>query len=127
MATKYGSFQIEWFKIFGHSLSIFNPTPLPGFLEHKGYHWTLGLRVEKAFPSHHNVQLNTMSAVAMARISVKVQSGNPYSRKRISTVDLLVLTSSDQLLFIWKPYFFSFFFKQPSIMRRSTVLTLPLH
>jgi hypothetical protein len=51
MATKYGSFQIKWFKIFGHSLSIFNHTPFPGFLEPKGYHWTLGLRVKKGIPS----------------------------------------------------------------------------
>ncbi len=40
---------------------------------------------------------------------------------RISTVDLLVLTSSDQLLFVLKLYFFT---KQPILMRRSTVLSL---
>ncbi len=35
-------------------------------------------------------------------------SGNPYWRGRISTIDLLVLTSSDQLLFILKLYFLSY-------------------
>jgi hypothetical protein len=43
---------------------------------------------------------------------------------RISTVDLLVLTSLDQVLFILKLYF-SFFTKQPILMRRSTVRILP--
>jgi len=39
--------------------------------------------------------------------------------------DLLVLTSLYQLLFKLKLYF-SFFTKQPTLMRRSTVLILPL-
>ncbi len=43
---------------------------------------------------------------------------------RINTVDLLVLTSLDQLLFLLKLYFS--IFKQPILMRRSTVLSLPL-
>ncbi len=50
---------------------------------------------------------------------------NPLWRERISTVDLHVLTISDQLVFILKPYF-SFYTKQPISMRRSTVLSLPL-
>ncbi len=50
---------------------------------------------------------------------------NPYWRKRMCTVDLLVRNSSDQLLFMPKLYFYSVT-KQPILMRRSTVLSLPL-
>ena len=52
-------------------------------------------------------------------------AGNAYWKERISTVDLLVLTSSDQLLFILKQYYSFFFTKQPILKRRSTVLSLP--
>ncbi len=57
--------------------------------------------------------------------ALKVLAGKPYWRGRISTVDLLVLTSLDQLLFILKLYF-SFNTKQPILMRRSIVLSHPL-
>jgi hypothetical protein len=53
------------------------------------------------------------------------KAGKPYRRGRISTDDLLVVTRSDQQLFIAKLYF-TFFTKQPILMRRSTVLSLPL-
>jgi hypothetical protein len=53
-----------------------------------------------------------------------ISPANPNRRGRVSTVDLLVLTSSDQLLLILKMYF-SFFTKQPILIRRSTVLNLP--
>jgi len=52
-------------------------------------------------------------------------SGNPYRRGRISTVDLLILAISDQLLLILKNILF-FNTKQAIIMRRSTVLHLML-
>jgi hypothetical protein len=52
-----------------------------------------------------------------------VIAGNPYGRERLVTVDLLVLTNLDQLLLIVKLYFFT---KQAALMRRSTVLSLPL-
>jgi hypothetical protein len=42
---------------------------------------------------------------------------------RLSTVDLLVLTSLDKLVFELK--IFSFFTKQATLMRRSTVPGLP--
>jgi hypothetical protein len=45
-------------------------------------------------------------------------------KERISKVDLLALTNSDQLFLILKLYFF-FFAKQPILMRRSTILSLP--
>ncbi len=44
---------------------------------------------------------------------------------RISTVDLLVLTSLDSLLLILKLILFRFY-KPSTFMRRSTVLSLPL-
>ncbi len=49
------------------------------------------------------------------------EAGNPYWRGRISTVDLLVLTSSDQLLLMLKLYIFT---KWHNLMRRSTVLNI---
>ncbi len=51
-------------------------------------------------------------------------SGKSYWRERLSTVDLLVLTSSDLLLLYWKYYFLSLT-NQATLMRRSTVLSLP--
>ncbi len=50
--------------------------------------------------------------------------GKSTKRERLSTVDLLVLTSLDQLLFILK-ILFSFVTKQATLKRRSTVLSLP--
>ncbi len=52
------------------------------------------------------------------------RKGNPYWRGRLSTVDLLLLTSLDQLSLIQQSLF-TFFAKQPTLMRRSTVLSLP--
>ncbi len=51
--------------------------------------------------------------------------GKPYWRRRISIVDLLVLTSLNQLLFVLKIWN-TFFTKQATLMRRSTVLSLSL-
>ncbi len=48
--------------------------------------------------------------------------GKTFWRGRTSTVDLLVLTSLDQLLFVLKKYFPQFT-KQPILIRRSTVLS----
>ncbi len=55
----------------------------------------------------------------------KDQTGNPYWSGRLSTVDLLVLTSLDQLILLLKILFIFFFTKQATLMRRSTVLSLP--
>jgi len=52
--------------------------------------------------------------------------GKSSYRLRLSTVDLLALTSLDQLLFILK-ILFTFFTKQATLMRRSIVLNIPLH
>ncbi len=49
----------------------------------------------------------------------------PYSTGRINTVDLLVLTSSDQLFFILKLYFY-FCINNLSQLGRPIVLSLPL-
>jgi hypothetical protein len=48
-----------------------------------------------------------------------------YYRERLSMVDLLVLTSSDQLLFYIKYYIP--FLQKATLMRRSTVLSPPPH
>ncbi len=50
--------------------------------------------------------------------------GKPYWRGRLSTFDLRVLTSLNQMVMkIW----FSFVTKQATLVRRSTVLTFPPH
>ncbi len=51
-------------------------------------------------------------------------AGNPYWSGRISTVDLLILTCPEQLLFILKMSIT--FYKKVILTRRSTVLSLPL-
>jgi len=53
-----------------------------------------------------------------------INAGKYYWSGRLSTVDLLIQTSLDQLLFILK-ILFTFFTKQSTLMRRSTVLSLP--
>jgi hypothetical protein len=68
-------------------------------------------------------------AFMMNVVMVSVMTGKSYCWKglpvtNISTVDLLVLTSLDRPLFILK-ILFTFFIKQPTLMRRSTVLSLP--
>ncbi len=62
------------------------------------------------------------------KISKKTQSlsrpEKPYWRERLSTVDLLLLTSSDQPLLKLK-VLFTFVTKQAILKRRSTVQSLP--
>jgi hypothetical protein len=60
-----------------------------------------------------------------SRKSFKVEAGDPYCRGRLSMVDLLVLTSLDQLIFVLK-ILFTLVSKQATLMRRSAVLSLPL-
>jgi hypothetical protein len=55
---------------------------------------------------------------------MRLKAGKTYCGGRLSTVDLLVLTSLDLLVFILK-ILFSFFTKQATLMTRSTVLSLP--
>ncbi len=52
---------------------------------------------------------------------MKVPPRNPYIKGRLSTVDLLVLTNLDQVLFR-----IDFFTKQATFLRKSFVLRLPL-
>jgi len=59
------------------------------------------------------------------RVTVNVYTGNTYRKGRISTTDLLVLTSSDQLILVLNIPF-SFFTTQAVLMRRQTVLSCPL-
>jgi len=55
-----------------------------------------------------------------------LKPGKTYWRERVNTVDLLVLTSLDQLLFTLKILFSFFFTKQAPLMRKSIVLSLSL-
>jgi hypothetical protein len=57
-----------------------------------------------------------------ARFNSLIQ-GSLTKGSRRSTVDLLVLTSLDQLLFVYK-ILFTFFTKQATLIRMSTVLSL---
>ncbi len=54
------------------------------------------------------------------------QPGNYYWRGTLSAVDPRVLTSLDQLVFISKMMLITFVTKQVTLMRKSTVLSLPL-
>ncbi len=54
-----------------------------------------------------------------------ILTGNPYRKGRISTVDLLVLPNLDQLLLKMQTLL-TFLHKHATLMRRSTVLSLPL-
>ncbi len=51
-------------------------------------------------------------------------AGKSYYRGRLSTVDLLVITSLDELL-LDLTILLTFFTKKATLMRRSTVLSLP--
>ncbi len=51
-------------------------------------------------------------------------TGNPFRRGKARTIDLLLLSSSDQLLFTQKQYFLCL--KQAILIRRLTVPSLPL-
>jgi hypothetical protein len=53
-----------------------------------------------------------------------IGAGKSYRRGRLSTVDLPVPTSLDQLLLILK-ILFTYFTKQATLMRRSIVLSFP--
>ncbi len=55
----------------------------------------------------------------------EASAGNPYFMEWLDTVDRLVLTSLYQLLLILKTLL-SFLQKQATLMRRLTVLSLPL-
>ena len=56
---------------------------------------------------------------------LRVKARNPFWRGRLSTVDLLILTSIEQL-FLLLQRLFTFLRKQATLLRRSTVLSLSL-
>jgi hypothetical protein len=60
-----------------------------------------------------------------SKVDTTAESGNPYWRGRLNTVDLLVLTSLDQLLLKLK-ILFTLLTKWAILTRRSTVLSIPL-
>jgi hypothetical protein len=66
-------------------------------------------RVEaEKYESVSSISNRTIIRVNSATTSCKYKAGNHYWRERISTVDLLVPTESDQLLFILWLYLFLF-------------------
>ncbi len=82
----------------------------------------------RAFPRNleNYQQLWTSATLSdFIKSTTNLPPGKPYWRVRISTLGLLDLTSLDLLIFTLKKYF-SVFTKQPILMRRSTVLSLPL-
>ncbi len=60
----------------------------------------------------------------LAMLTNKRPGNTNWRRRRLCTVDLLVPTSLDQLLWNWKHYLFSY--KTRSPLRSSTVLSLSL-
>ena len=81
-------------------------------------------RVKVYYPGWAIDPLTNLNLGSMSWKFLCPQPGKSNWRGRLSTVDLLVLTSLDQLLLTLK-VLFTFFTKQPTIMRRSTVLKLP--
>ncbi len=71
------------------------------------------------------ISIMTLMKATLSIANVSIMAGKPYRRRRFSTVHLLALTSTDQLLLIIQTLF-NFFTKLPTLMRRSTVLSIPL-
>ncbi len=84
---------------------------------------TLSVNIMATF--FRSKKLEGLSLVGFFLVSPIFKARNSYCRGRLSTVDLLVLTSSDQLTFMLK-ILFTCAAKQATLMRRSTVLSLPL-
>ncbi len=70
-------------------------------------------------------KLEGLSLMGFFLVSPIFKARNSYCRGRLSTVDLLALTSLDQLTFMLK-ILFTCVAKQATLMRRSIVLILPL-
>ncbi len=71
-----------------------------------------------------SIMLFVIIMLSFLMANVLIPTKNPYRRGIISTVDLHVLTSLVQLLFTLK-ILLTFFTKQATLMRRSSVLTFP--
>ncbi len=69
------------------------------------------------------IEVTLVSAIG-GRLEYRTREVLLKGRLSLSTIDLLVLTSLDQLLFLLK-IFFTFFTKQVTLMRSSSVLFLP--
>jgi hypothetical protein len=79
-----------------------------------------------SFSSLYLARTLTVLSLCLAKHRQYIRAGKPYWSGRLSIVDLLVLTSLDQQLFTLK-ILFTFVTKQAKLMRRSTVLSLPVH
>ncbi len=85
--------------------------------------FTAVINIGSSNVTHFAQHLWARNTTLQKRLTGSLISGKSYRRGRFCTVDLLALTSLDQLLFILK-ISFSFLVKQPILMRRSTVLSL---
>ncbi len=91
---------------------------------------------ERHYPRNSNVYINNQWFINLIpffmfveldsanKVRVWAAAGNPYWRGRLSTADLLVLTTLDLLIFMLKSWL-TFVAKQVIFMR-STVLNLPV-
>ncbi len=103
---------------------VYNVAPrLSAFPDPKSKVWlnleTLRLRLKRLMSSLGEDQLG-QGSLTEGEGSVQLTS---LRGGRLSTIDLLVLTNLDKLVFILT-ILFSFFTKQVTLMRRSTVLSL---
>jgi hypothetical protein len=84
----------------------------------------LGLGMSSIILTSWQLSITNSSDGIRAPFKVRFNAGNPYLRDRLSTVNLLVLNSLDQLLLIMLTFYF--FTKQITWTRRSTVLSFLL-
>jgi hypothetical protein len=71
------------------------------------------------------VMLSVVAPKSPFHLYDKVPPGKSFGRERLSTIDLLVLVTSLNLLLLKLKILFSFFVQQATLMRRSTVLSIP--
>jgi hypothetical protein len=84
----------------------------------------LGSFISETFVDQQPLQTEKKSGSYWGRCFWWGTPGNANWKGRFNTIDLLVLTRSDQLTFMMKLYF-SLFTKRVILMRRSSVLSLP--
>jgi hypothetical protein len=88
----------------------------------------LRVKAQYVWPPLNIISFVTKQVRLMRRSTVlisMIHPGKPYWRGTLSTFDLLLLTRFNQLLFTFK-ILFSFVTKHVRLMRRSSVLILPL-
>jgi hypothetical protein len=87
--------------------------------------WWNVIRRKVILALYHSSQNQFPKSIKEVKLNEPAGKPNRTGRQRLSTVDLLVLTSLVQLLFKLTALF-TFFTKPATLMRRSIVLSLPL-